>query len=103
VAAYQSQDGQIELDAVAEGPAPWLVEVKWRNRPASRADLTAFVQKAQIVAERLALAAAPTLWLVSGGGCKPSALAYAASAGILVSGAPEVQELAEWVGVRFGK
>ena len=42
VAAYQSQDGQIELDAVAEGSAPWLVEVKWRNRPVSRADLAAF-------------------------------------------------------------
>ena len=39
VAAYLSQDGLIELDAVAEGPAPRLVEVKWRNRPVSRASL----------------------------------------------------------------
>jgi hypothetical protein len=103
VAAYQSQDGQIELDAVAEGPTPWLVEVKWRNRPANRADLTAFAQRAQIVAGRLALAAAPTLRLISGGGFKPTVLEYAASAGILVSGAPEAQELAELVGVWFGK
>jgi len=103
VAAYQSEDGQVELDAVAEGPAPWLVEVKWRNRPASRADLAAFAQKAQIVVERLKLASAPTLWLISGGGFKASALAYAADAGILVSNAQEVQELAELLRVRFGK
>jgi hypothetical protein len=103
VAAYQSQDGQIELDAVAEGPAPWLVEVKWRNRPVSRADLEAFAQKARTVVERLKLANAPTLWVVSGGGFKASALEYAAEAGILVSGAQNVQELAELLGVRFGK
>ena len=103
VAAYQSQDGQIELDAVAEGPAPWLVEVKWRNRPVSRADLEAFAEKARTVVERLKLANAPTLWVVSGGGFKASALAYAAEAGILVSGAQNVQELAELLGVRFGK
>ncbi len=53
VAAYQSPDGQIELDAVAEGPSPWLVEVKWRNRPVSRADCVAFTQKAHSVGERL--------------------------------------------------
>ena len=103
VAAYQSRDGQIELDAVAEGPAPWLVEVKWRNRPVSRADLAAFVQKARAVVEHLKLASTPTLWLISGGGFKASALAYAAEAGILVSGAQDVQELAELLGVRFGK
>jgi hypothetical protein len=103
VAAYQSPDGQIELDAIAEGPAPWLVEVKWRNRPTSRADLAAFAQKAQSVAERLKLASAPTLWLISGGGFKASALEYAANASILVSNAQEVQELAELLGVRFGK
>ena len=103
VAAYQSQDGQIELDALAEGPAPWLVEVKWRNRPVSRADLEGFAQKTRIVVERLKLANAPTLWVVSGGGFKASALAYAAEAGILVSAAQDMQELAELLGVRFGK
>ena len=53
--------------------------------------------------ERLKLASTPTLWVVSGGGFKASALAYAAEAGILVSGAQDVQELAELLGVRFGK
>ena len=53
--------------------------------------------------EHLKLANAPTLWVVSGGGFKASALAYAAEAGILVSGAQNVQELAELLGVRFGK
>ncbi|PKO24105.1 MAG: hypothetical protein CVU38_00550 [Chloroflexi bacterium HGW-Chloroflexi-1] len=103
VAAYQSPDGQIELDAVAEGATPWLVEVKWRNRPVSRADIAAFADKARTVAGRLQLAGAPTLWVVSGGGFKPSALSYAADAGILVRGAQDVQELAELLGVRFGK
>jgi len=103
VAAYQSPDGQVELDAIAEGAAPWLVEVKWRNRPVSRADIAAFADKARTVAGRLQLAGAPTLWVVSGGGFKPSALSYAADAGILVSGAQDLQELAELLGVRFGK
>jgi len=49
------------------------------------------------------LAGAPTLWVVSGGGFKPSALSYAADAGILVSGAQDLQELAELLGMRFGK
>ena len=104
VAAYQSLDGQVELDAIAEGAAPWLVEVKWRNRPVSRADMAAFADKARTVAGPFGqLAGAPTLWLVSGGGFKPSALSYAADAGILVSGAQDLQELAELLGVRFGK
>ena len=76
------------------------MEVKWRNRPVSRADLAAFVQKARAVVEHLKLASTPTLWLISGGGFKASALAYAAEAGILVSGAQDVQELAELLGVK---
>lgn len=103
VAAYQSADGQVELDAVGEGPEPWLVEVKWRNRPMSRADIAAFAAKARTLAGFLPAEHPPMLWVISGGGFKPSALDYAASAGILVSGAPEMQELAELLGVRFGK
>ena len=34
---------------LAEGPEPWLVEVKWRNRPMSRADLAALATKARAV------------------------------------------------------
>ena len=53
--------------------------------------------------ERLRLANAPTLWMVSRGGFRASALEYAADEGILVSGARNVQDLAELLGVRFGK
>ncbi len=45
----------------------------------------------------------PTLWMISGGGFKPSALDYAAGEGILVSGGQDMQKLAELLGVRFGK
>lgn len=103
VAPYQSPDSQVELDAIAEGPEPWLVEVKWRNRPMSRADIVAFATKARTVAGLLPSERPPTLWMISGGGFKPSALDYAANEGILVSGAQEIQELAELLGVRFGK
>jgi len=103
VAAYQSADGQVELDAVGEGPEPWLVEVKWRNRPMGRADIAAFATKARALAGLLPSERPPTLWMISGGGFKPSALDYAASDGILVSGAAEMQALAELSGVRFGK
>ena len=103
VAAYQSADGQVELDAVGEGSEPWLVEVKWRNRAMGRADIAAFVTKARALTGFLPAERPPTLWMISGGGFKPSALDTAASAGILVSGAPEMQQLAELLGVRFGK
>jgi len=103
VAAYQSADGQLELDAVGEGAAPWLVEVKWRNRPVSRADIEAFAGKARAVVDRLHLGSTPSLWMISGGGFKPAALSYAASQGILVSRGQDMQELAELLGVRFGK
>ena len=107
VAAYQSADGQVEIDAIGEGPEPWLVEVKWRNRPLSRADIAAFAAKARtltgLAAAAIPFERPPTLWMISGGGFKPSALDYAASEGILVSGAAEMQELAELSEVRFGK
>ena len=103
VAAYPSADGQLELDAVGEGAAPWLVEVKWRNRPVSRADIEAFASKARAVVDRLQLGSTPTLWMISGGGFKPSALSYAASEGVLVSRGQDMQELAELLELRFGK
>jgi len=103
VGAYQSRDGQTELDAIGEGSELWLVEVKWRNRPVSGADIVTFAAKARAVASLQPANRPPSLWMISGSGFKPSALSYAASEGILVSGAPELQELAELLGVRFGK
>lgn len=99
----QSPDGQIELDAIGEGSTPWLVEVKWRNRPVSRADIAAFAHKARSMVGHLQSESTPTLWMISGGGFKPSALDYAAGEGILVSGGQDMQKLAELLGVRFGK
>jgi hypothetical protein len=61
--------------------------------PGKSGDLAAFVQQARAVVERLKLASAHTLRLISGGGFKASELAYAAEAGILVSGAQDAQEL----------
>lgn len=62
----------------------------------SRADIAAFASTARTVAGLLASERQPTLWMISGGGFKPSALDYAASEGILVSGAQEMQELMGW-------
>ncbi len=32
IAPYRSSDGQVEVDALAEGDERWAVEVKWRGR-----------------------------------------------------------------------
>lgn len=102
VAPYRSLDGQVELDAVASGDTLWVVEVKWKNQPTSRADLERFLAKV-----RRAEADLPgdpgVFWFIAKAGFKDSALRFAQQKNILLSTQHDLQQLAEQLGVRFGK
>lgn len=93
VAAYRSDDGQIEIDALAEGDEDanerWAVEIKWRGKLAGVKEV-----------QRL-LAAAGTLgarpWFISRAGFTPEAKALARRAGMMMSGREEMERLVEVV------
>jgi len=95
VEPYVAPDNAWELDALAENGERWAVEVKWRNRRATYTDITDFHAKA------LHLNARP--WFIAKTGLTPSAAEYARQNGILVSTEPELERLAERLGVRFAR
>lgn len=102
VAPRQTSDGQIELDAVATGDATWVVEVKWRNQPARRADLEQFLAKVRAVESELPQPP-EALWFIARAGFREAALRFARQEDILVSSEQDLQALVEQLGVRFAK
>lgn len=93
------QEGDLEIDAVAENGERWAVEIKWRNEPATGKELEAFCDKAQKLGE-----AQPSwLWFVSRAGFRDSALRFAREKGILFSSQTDLQVLAEHLGVGFAR
>ncbi len=92
----------MELDAVAQGDTPWLVEVKWKNQPVDYKDLQVLATKAKALAQSLGYTAY-TLWFISQSGFKRAALDLAQQEHILVSGGDNLQTLAELLGLRFGR
>jgi hypothetical protein len=102
VAPHQVPDGQTELDAVAIGDATWVVEIKWQNQPARRANLERFLARVQ--AARASLPQPPDmLWFVARAGFREAALRFAHQEGILTSSEQDLQALAEQLGVRFAR
>jgi hypothetical protein len=97
VASYRSDDGQVEIDALAEvctepgrsGKERWTVEIEWRGRLAGVKEL----QKLLAAAETLA--ARP--WFISRAGFTSEAEAFAHREGIMISGHEEIERLAEVV------
>ncbi|MBI2863705.1 MAG: restriction endonuclease [Chloroflexi bacterium] len=93
------EENGVELDAVADNDERWVVEVKWRNEPATRKDLEALVDKARNLAGRR-----PTvLWFIARAGFRESALRFARQRDLAASSQQDVQALAEIVGLRLGK
>ena len=94
VAPYRSPDGQVEVDALAEGAADpgrghaehWAVEVKWRAKAAGERELAALLQKAQL------LEAQP--WFISRSGFTPAARAFAVEHDMLLSTRADLEKLA---------
>ena len=89
VAPYRSEDGQIEVDALAEahnGDEQWAVEIKWRGKLAGLKEMQTLARAAQ------ALSARP--WFISRMGFTPQAEAYARQEGIMTSSREEIEALA---------
>jgi len=95
VEPYRSPDGQIEIDALAEGDEVWAVEVKWRNKEASVTELKRFVAKTREHTPH-------RLWFISKMGFSSAARAFAQERGVLISDQAALSQLARLVGVRFG-
>ena len=89
VAPYRSDDGQVEVDALAEGKERWAVEIKWRGRLAGVKEL----QKLLVAAG--SLSARP--WFISRAGFTPAAKEFARREGIMTSGKADIERLAEIV------
>ncbi len=86
VAPYRSGDGQVELDALAEGDERWAVEIKWRGR------LTGVKELQKLLTAARSVAARP--WAISRAGFTPEAQAFARENGIMTSGEAEIRQLA---------
>jgi len=95
VMPYRSDDGQVEVDALAEArPEPgrsgderWAVEIKWRNRRAGAKELRKLQAKAEMLLARP--------WLISRAGFTPEAEAFARQEGIMISSQEEIDRLAD--------
>ncbi|MBU1746125.1 MAG: restriction endonuclease, partial [Chloroflexi bacterium] len=85
VASYRSADGQVEVDALAEGEQRWVVEVRWRARLALPRDL----RRLQAVA--VDLDARP--WFISKAGFTTAAQDLARQAGVMCSDQHDVEQL----------
>lgn len=95
VDSYRSDDGQVEVDALAEAcietdqssDERWAVEIKWRGRLAGVKEL----QKLLTAAE--SLTARP--WFISRAGFTPEAEEFARREGIMISSQAEIKQLVD--------
>ncbi len=85
VISYRSPDGQVELDVLAKGNEPWIVEVKWRLRRVGEKELRTLVERSQLFEARC--------WCISQAGFTPEAQAFAAAKDILLSQSDDLKEL----------
>ena len=95
VKPYISPNGQIEIDALAEGSACWAVEVKWRGRLSGRKELE---KLAASVNWLISESRSPQAWFISRAGFTPDALEFAQKVGILVSDGQAVEHLIKYLG-----
>jgi hypothetical protein len=87
VEAFQSTDGQIELDAVAQTTQGrrWIVEVKWKNKRAGRKELERLHVQAQ---EQSAQA-----WYISRSGFTEDAMRFAEGKKVYITDAQGIKRL----------
>ena len=89
VASYRSDDGQVEIDALAEGEECWAVEIKWRSRRAGVKELR------KLLAAARSLSARP--WFISRAGFTPEAASLARREGVMISDQSSIDHLSEAV------
>ena len=87
VAPYRSDDGQMEVDALAEGEERWAVEIKWRGRLAGVKELQKLLSAAETLSARP--------WFISQAGFTPEAREFAQREGIMISDQAGIEQLAE--------
>ena len=87
VAPYRSDDGQMEVDALAEGEERWVVEIKWRGRLAGVKELRKLAEAAGTLAARP--------WFISQAGFTPEAEEFARREGIMISSQAEIKQLGD--------
>ncbi|MBC8264801.1 MAG: ArsR family transcriptional regulator [Anaerolineales bacterium] len=86
----RSDDGQVEVDALADGDVRWAVEIKWRGKMAGLKEVKKLARAAQ------ALSARP--WFISKAGFTSEVQDYARQEGIMCSSREEIEALARIVG-----
>jgi len=90
VSAYLSPDGQVEIDALAEGSERWAVEIKWRGRLSGRKEL----EKLSANIDWLSTQGRPARgWFISKAGFTPDALTFARQKDIMVSDGQKIERL----------
>ena len=95
VEPFISPDGQIEIDALAEGSACWAVEVKWRGRLSGRKELEKLAASVNwLISEGISAQA----WFISRAGFTPEALKFAKDTGIFVSDSNAIEQLIKYLG-----
>jgi len=82
---YLSPDGQVEVDALAEGSERWVVEIKWRNKSAGLKEVQNLAQKARSLNGRP--------WCISQRGFTPEAVVFARENGVLFSDRAQIEAL----------
>jgi hypothetical protein len=88
VSPYLSPDGQIEVDALAEGEGfRWVVEIKWRNKQTGLKEMQKLLQKAQV------LEGQP--WYISQAGFTNEAIDFAQKNQICYSSRPQIEALSK--------
>jgi hypothetical protein len=88
VSPYLSQDGQVEVDALAEGEGVrWVIEIKWRNKQTGLKEIQKLLQKAQILDGQA--------WYISQAGFTGDAIAFAQRNQIFYSSQPQIEALAK--------
>lgn len=90
VLPYLSPDGQVQVDALAEGQSTrWVVEVKWRGRLSGRKELE------KLAAHARRLEARP--WFISKTGFTPDAIGFAHQEGVMISNQASFESLVKLV------
>jgi predicted transcriptional regulator len=89
VAPYLSQDGQVQVDSLAENHERWAVEIKWRGRMAGKKELEKLAANARGLEAKA--------WFISRSGFTPEAAAFARQSGMMISSQADLEILASLV------
>lgn len=84
-----SKDGQVEIDAVAEGEKRWIVEIKWRSKRAGVKE----IKKLFEVAQRINAIG----WYISKAGFTSEAINFGQDHNIFLSDATGITDLFKWI------